>query len=161
MFWYTRGVANKIHSGALLADAWHHRSDALSSVGAFVGILGSRMGYPILDPLASVVICGFILKAAFDIFRDSIDKMVDHACDVQTEDKIRDTIGSIRGVERIDLLQTRLFGSKIYVDVEIAADDDLPLKEAHAIAEQVHDSIEHTFPDVKHCMVHVNPLREA
>jgi cation diffusion facilitator family transporter len=161
MFWYTRGVANKIHSGALLADAWHHRSDALSSVGAFVGILGSRMGYPIFDPLASVVICGFILKAAIDIFRDSIDKMVDHACDVQTEDKIRDTIGSIRGVERIDLLQTRLFGSKIYVDVEIAADDDLPLKEAHAIAEQVHDSIEHTFPDVKHCMVHVNPLGEA
>jgi cation diffusion facilitator family transporter len=160
MFWYTRSAAKKVNSGALMADAWHHRSDALSSVGAFVGILGARMGYPVLDPVASVVICGFILKAALDIFRDAIDKMVDHACDEQTENQIRETIGGVRGVARIDLLHTRLFGSKIYVDVEIAAEDELPLKEAHAIAEQVHHSIETDFPDVKHCMVHVNPLHE-
>jgi cation diffusion facilitator family transporter len=160
MFWYTRSAAKKVNSGALMADAWHHRSDALSSVGAFGGILGARMGYPVLDPVASVVICGFILKAALDIFRDAIDKMVDHACDEQTENQIRETIGGVRGVARIDLLHTRLFGSKIYVDVEIAAEDELPLKEAHAIAEQVHHSIETDFPDVKHCMVHVNPLHE-
>ena len=65
MFWYTRSAAKKIDSGALMADAWHHRSDALSSIGSFAGILGARMGYPILDPIASVIICGFILKAAF------------------------------------------------------------------------------------------------
>lgn len=160
MFWYTRGVAKKIHSGALMADAWHHRSDALSSVGAFIGILGARMGYPILDPIASMVICLFILKAAYDIFMDAVDKMVDHSCDEQTEAKIRETAEQIAGEGRIDLLQTRLFGSRIYVDVEISEDGNMTLLESHEIAERVHDVIERKFPDVKHCMVHVNPIQK-
>ena len=83
MFWYTRSAAKKINSGALMADAWHHRSDAMSSVGAFIGILGARMGYPILDPIASVVICIFIGKAAYDIFKDAVDKMVDIYVDIE------------------------------------------------------------------------------
>lgn len=160
MFWYTRAAAKKINSGALMADAWHHRSDALSSIGAFVGILGARLGYPILDPIASVVICLFIAKAAIDIFRDSIDKMVDHSCDEETVQKMRRTIMEAEGVRRIDVMRTRLFGSKIYVDIEIAADDEISLKEAHTIAEKVHHSIEKKFPQVKHCMVHVNPVSE-
>lgn len=160
MFWYTRGVAKKINSGALMADAWHHRSDALSSVGAFIGILGARMGYPILDPIASVVICLFILKAAYDIFKDAVDKMVDHACDEETETKIRETAERIVGEGHIDLLQTRLFGSKMYVDVEISADGNMSLSESHDLAEQVHDDIEMNFPEVKHCMVHVNPIEK-
>ena len=85
MFWYTRAGAKKIDSGALMADAWHHRSDALSSIGALVGIAGARMGYPILDAIASLVICIFIEKAAIDIFKDAINKMVDKACDDETE----------------------------------------------------------------------------
>ena len=157
MFWYTRGAAKKINSGALMADAWHHRSDAMSSVGAFVGIFGARMGYPILDPIASVVICLLIGKASIDIFRDAVDKMVDRSCDRQTEESIRRTVLAVEGVKGVDLLQTRLFGSKIYVDLEIAADGTQTLDEAHQIAEHVHHAIEHTFPDVKHCMVHVNP----
>lgn len=157
LFWYTKAIANKIHSNALMADAWHHRSDALSSIGAFIGILGARMGFPVLDPIASVVICICILKAAIDIFKDSIDKMVDKSCPDATLDEMRNIISSQDGVERIDELRTRLFGSKIYVDVEIAADGDKTLNETHAIAEKVHDAIESNFPDVKHCMVHVNP----
>ena len=157
MFWYTRSAAKKINSGALMADAWHHRSDAMSSVGAFIGILGARLGFPILDPIASVVICLLIGKASIDIFRDAVDKMVDRSCDRQTEESIRRTVLSVEGVKRVDLLQTRLFGSKIYVDLEIAADGTQTLDEAHQIAEHVHYAIEHTFPDVKHCMVHVNP----
>ena len=160
MFWYTRAAAKKINSGALMADAWHHRSDALSSIGAFIGILGARMGYPILDPIASVVICIFIAKAAIDIFRDAIDKMVDHSCDEKTVQEMRKVILETEGVQRIDVLRTRLFGSKIYVDIEIAADDDMTLKEAHTIAEEVHRSIEKKFAEVKHCMVHVNPVSE-
>ena len=74
MYWYTRAAAKKIGSSALMADAWHHRSDALSSIGSFVGILGARLGLPVLDPVASVVICVFILKAAFDVFRDAVSK---------------------------------------------------------------------------------------
>ena len=158
MFWYTRGAAKKINSGALMADAWHHRSDAMSSVGAFVGIFGARMGFPILDPLASVVICLLIVKASVDIFRDAIDKMVDRSCDEKTEKEMRETILKVDGVKRIDLLQTRLFGSKMYVDIEIAADGAQTLDAAHEIAEKVHHAIEETFTEVKHCMVHVNPI---
>ena len=161
MFWYTRGAAKKINSGALMADAWHHRSDAMSSVGAFVGIFGARMGFPILDPLASVVICLLIVKASVDIFRDAIDKMVDRSCDEKTEEEMRETILKVDGVKRIDLLQTRLFGSKMYVDIEIAADGAQTLDEAHETAEKVHHAIEETFTEVKHCMVHVNPIHDC
>ncbi|MDO4519543.1 MAG: cation diffusion facilitator family transporter [Eubacteriales bacterium] len=158
MFWYTRAAAKEINSSALMADAWHHRSDALSSIGAFIGILGARIGFPIMDPIASVVICMFVLKAAFDIFKDSIEKMVDHSCDEETISEMKAVTASVEGVKNIDEIRTRLFGSKIYVDIEIAASGDLTLKAGHDIAEKVHNEIEQKFKNVKHCMVHVNPL---
>lgn len=158
MYWYTRHFAKKIDSGALMADAWHHRSDALSSIGAFVGILFSRMGYPIMDSVASLVICLFIIKAAYDIFKDAIDKMIDKSCDSDVEESIREIVLLNEGVMGIDSLHTRLFGNKMYVDVEISADGNKTLNETHRIAEQVHDSIEQQFPKVKHIMVHVNPF---
>lgn len=157
MYWYTRFYAKKIKSSALMADAWHHRSDSLSSIGAFAGILGARMGFPVLDPVASVVICLFILKAAYDIFKDAIDKMVDTACDPKLEEELREFVAAQPGVEGIDLLRTRTFGSRIYVDVDIVADGNLTLREAHGIAEHVHDGIEKQFDQVKHIMVHVDP----
>lgn len=157
LYWYTRAAAKKTNSGALMADAWHHRSDALSSIGAFIGILGARMGFPVLDPVASVVICVFIVKAAIDIFKDSMDKMVDKSCDEETETKLRSTISSQNGVEGIDMIQTRIFGSRLYVDVEITTNGNITVKEGHDIAEEVHKAIEADFPNVKHCMVHVNP----
>ena len=157
MFWYTKHYAKKLDSGALMADAWHHRSDALSSVGALIGIAGARLGFPVLDPIASLVICAFIVKAAYDIFKDAIDKMVDHSCDKETEDALRQCALSQNGVLSVDLLQTRVFGNKIYVDIEIGADGTKTLSEGHAIAEQVHAAIEKEFPKVKHIMVHVNP----
>lgn len=157
MFWYTKINAARIQSPALMADAWHHRSDALSSVGALIGIAGARMGYPVLDPIASVVICLFILKAAYGIFKDAIDRMVDHACDQETEAAFQRFALEQEGVLGLDLLQTRVFGSGVYVDMEIAADGSRTLKEAHDIAEQVHDAMEEAFPQIKHIMVHVNP----
>lgn len=158
MYWYTRVGAKKINSTALMADAWHHRSDALSSVGSFAGILASRAGFPVMDPVASVLICGFILKAAVDIFRDAAGKMTDHATSPEEQEKIRATIQSVEGVLQIDELKTRTFGSRIFVDVEIGVQGDLSLVEAHAIAEEVHDRIEAEYPTVKHCMVHENPV---
>ena len=157
MYWYTRVHAQRIGSSALMADAWHHRSDALSSVGSFIGIFGARLGFPVMDPLASVIISLFIIKASLDIFLDAISKMTDQACDDETVKKIEDTICKVPGVLAIDTLKTRDFGAMIYVDVEIQANAQLPLVEAHGIAEQVHDDIENNFPQVKHCMVHVNP----
>ena len=140
-----------------MADAWHHRSDALSSIGALVGIAGARMGLRELDPLASVVICAFIAKAAFDIFRDAVDKMVDHSCDPATEKAIRGCVEGHDQVRRVDLLRTREFGSRMYIELEIALNGALTLEQSHAIAESVHDDVEKAFPKVKHIMIHVNP----
>lgn len=160
MYWYTRYNAKIIDSSALMADAWHHRSDALSSVGALIGIGGAMLGYPVMDSIASLVIFVFIAKAAYDIFKDAVDKMVDHSCDEKTEDALRKCVLSHSEVKDIDLLQTRIFGNKIYVDVEIQVDGTYMLQESHRIAEEVHESIEKNFPKVKHIMVHVNPTKE-
>lgn len=160
MYWYTRHYAKKIDSGALMADAWHHRSDALSSVGALIGIGGAMLGFPVMDSIASLVIFFFIAKAAIDIFKDAMDKMVDRSCDEETEKQLCDCIMKNENVKGIDLLQTRIFGNKIYVDVEISADGSFTLNEAHDIAEVVHNDIEQSFPKVKHIMVHVNPANE-
>ncbi len=157
MFQYTRIAAKKINSGALMADAWHHRSDALSSVGAFIGILGAMLGFPVLDPLASVIICVFIEKAAVEIFLDAINKMIDKSCSEETVSEMEKVILDTPEVVGIDEIKTRLFGSRIYVEVEILTDSSKTLIEAHNTAEAVHDNIEKQFPEVKHCMVHVNP----
>lgn len=157
MYQYTKICAKRIDSSALMADAWHHRSDALSSVGALIGIGGARLGFPLLDPIASVVICVFIEKAAYDIFMDAVDKMVDKACDEETERALTQCAAEQEGVLGVDLLHSRVFGNKIYVDIEICVDGNKTLRQAHAIAERVHDSIEKNFPKVKHIMVHVNP----
>ena len=161
MFWYTRAYARRLSSAALMASAWDHRSDALSSVGALIGIAGARMGLAITEPIASLVICVFILKAAYDCFRDAAQKMVDRACDAETERAIESCVLAQSHVLGIDRLQTREFGSRIYVDLEIRLDGNLTLYESHAIAEQVHDRIEQEFPSVKHIMIHVNPGDEA
>ena len=81
-----------------MAEAWHHRSDAMSSVGAFIGILGARMGYPILDPIASLVICVMILYAAYEVFKDSMDKMVDRSCDEETATAMEELVSRVPGV---------------------------------------------------------------
>ena len=159
MYWYTRYNAKKIDSSALMADAWHHRSDAFSSIGALIGIGAARLGFPIMDSIASLVIFVFIAKAAYDIFKDAMNKMVDHSCDEETESQLRDCVMTNENVLGIDLLQTRIFGNKIYVDVEILVDGSYTLQEAHNIAEAVHDNIEQNFPKVKHVMVHVNPAK--
>jgi cation diffusion facilitator family transporter len=141
-----------------MADAWHHRSDALSSVGSFIGIFFARLGFPLADSAAGAIISVCIIKAAYDIFKDGLDKMVDRRADSQTESEIREAALNVSGVKGIDDLKTRLFGDKIYVDMEILVDGNLSLFEAHEMAENVHKSIESDFPICKHCMIHTNPF---
>ena len=160
MFRYTRTAAKQVKSEALMADAWHHRSDALSSIGALIGIGGALLGVPVMDPVASLVICLMIVKAAYDIFRDAVDKMVDRSCDEETEAAIRELALRHDGVEHIDRMMTRQFGNRIYIEMEISVDGDMALKKAHDIAEQIHDGIEKAYPQVKHIMIHVNPSGE-
>ena len=156
----TRSAAKKLNSSALLADAANYQGDALAAAGVLAGVLGARLGLAFLDPAAGVVICALILRSAVRIARDALSRMTDTACDAETEAQMRRLIEADPDVSRIDRLRTRLFGNKIYVEVEISADGGMSLNEAHAIAQRVHDSIESRFSDVKHCMVHVNPAEE-
>ena len=157
MFWYTRYYAKLINSAAFMADAWHHRSDALSSIGSFIGIGGAMLGFPVLDSVASVIICLFILKVSYDILKDAISKMLDTSCGENYETELKEFIESQPDVVCVDLLRTRMFGNKVYIDTEIQIDGNKLLWESHAIADQVHDSVEKQFPNVKHIMIHVNP----
>jgi cation diffusion facilitator family transporter len=157
MYWYTVIAAKKAGSGALMADAWHHRSDGLSSIGSFAGILGARLGWRILDPAACLVICAFIVKVGVDVFLNAVGKMTDRSCGEETEDAIRAAVLQNEAVLGIDLLRTRIFGEKVFMDIEIIVDGSVSLREAHSVAEEVHDAIEAEFPRVKHCMVHINP----
>ena len=161
MFWYTMYYAKKCRSSAFKADAWHHRSDALSSVGAMIGIEGARRGFPILDQIAGLGICVVIIGVAVSIFRDALSKMLDTACSDEFEQELRDFITATAKEENasvgLDVLRTRKFGEKIYADVEINADGNMSLKEAHDIADDLHDRIEDKYPDIKHVMIHVNP----
>ena len=160
MYRYTMHYARKLDSAAFKADAWHHRSDAFSSIGSFIGIGMAKLGVPIMDPIASLIICLLIGKVAFDIIRDALNKMLDTSCSGAFEDRLRDFILAREGVERVDLLRTRQFSNRIYVDLEIAVDSNMSLLEAHRIAERVHGAVEQEFPNVKHVMIHVNPKED-
>ena len=157
MYWYTRYYAKLINSAAFMADAWHHRSDAFSSVGSLIGIGGAMLGFPVMDSIASVVICLFILKVSFDILKDAISKMVDTSCDESYEDELRQFIEKQEDVVCVDLLHTRMFGNKVYIDVEFQVDGNMLLKDSHDVADRVHDNVEKEFPNVKHIMIHINP----
>lgn len=157
MFRYTRAVAKKLNSDAFMADAWHHRSDAFSSIGSLIGIGAAMLGFKIMDPIAGLIICIFIFKIAFDVIMVAISKMLDTSCGKEYENKMTNFISAQDGVKGVDLLRTRTFGNKIYVDAEISVDGDLKLREAHSIAERVHNEVENNFDNIKHIMIHVNP----
>lgn len=156
MYWYTRYYAGLINSAAFMADAWHHRSDALSSAGSLAGIGGAMLGFPVLDSVAAVVICLFILKTSKDIIWDAVRKMLDTSCGAEYEKKLLDYI-TVREEVCVDLLNSRMFGNRVYVDLEIELDGSRPLRETHAVAERIHTNVERDFPEIKHIMIHVNP----
>lgn len=156
MYWYTIKYANEINSPSLKADAWHHRSDALSSIGALIGIAGARMGYPFLDPLVAIIIALVIIKVAFNICKQSIAQLIDEAASEDDVQVIIDKINSIDGIYEIKNLKTRQHSNRLYVDVDISVDATLTVEEGHNIASYVHNLIEEDSR-IKHCMVHVNP----
>lgn len=157
MYWYTIIAAKKVNSLSLKADAWHHRSDALSSIASLIGILGARLGFVKLDSIASIIICLFIFKVAIDIFKDATNKMIDKSCDQKTIKQIKDIVNQNSSVISIDDLKTRLFGNRIYIDLEVAVNPSISILEAHSIAHNIHDEIENNIKEVKHCMIHINP----
>ena len=157
MYWYTRYYTKLINSAAFLADAWHHRSDAFSSIGSLIGIGGAMLGFPVMDSVTSAVICLFIVKVAYDISNDALVKMLDTSCGEDYEKRLSAHIAGHEEVASVDLLRSRIFGNRVYIDLEISVDGDKSLQEAHEVAERVHQDVERQFPDIKHIMIHVNP----
>lgn len=159
MYRYTMNVAEKIESVSMEADAWHHRSDALSSIGTFIGILGARLGFSILDPLAGVIVSLMVIRVGVNLYLKSIRGLVDEAADEEIIKKIEKITCEVDGVKRISELKTRVFANKIYVDIDIEVDGYKKVHEGHDIAQEVHDVVEKRIKEVKHCMVHVEPFQ--
>lgn len=150
-------VAKKINSPSLKADAWHHRSDALSSVAAFIGIGGSLLGFKALDPIATVIVGLFVAKVGLDIFKEAINELMDYSIDEKDESQIISIANSTEGVLNIGELRTRKHGSMAYVDLTICVNKDLTVLEGHEIANKLEISILEELQIVKGITVHVEP----
>lgn len=150
-------VANKINSPSLKADAWHHRSDALSSVAAFIGIGGSLLGFKALDPIATVIVGLFVAKVGLDIFKDAINELMDYSIDEKYESQIISIANCTDGVLNIGELRTRKHGSVAYVDLTICVNKDLTVLQGHEIANKLEISILEELQIVKGITVHVEP----
>lgn len=160
MYQYTIRVAKKIKSISMEADAWHHRSDALSSLGTLVGIFGARLGFTALDPIAGMIVSIFVLKVGVDLYLKSVSELVDESASDETIEKIRSSISTVEGVKSINELKTRVFGNRIFVDLDIGVDPFITVEEGHDITKEVHDQLEKDIEDIKHCTVHVEPYKD-
>lgn len=157
MFRFTMNCAKQIDSPSMAADAWHHRSDAISSVGSLIGVIGICCGMPIIDVLACFMIAVFIFKAAYDICKDACRRMVDTSADYEVVKSIEQKILENKEVLSLDMVKTRQFGSKLYVDIEVTLDHRMSFEHSHQIAHRLEDDLGGNFSEIKHCMVHVNP----
>ncbi|MBR2806641.1 MAG: cation transporter [Oscillospiraceae bacterium] len=157
LFIFTKMYAVKLNSLILRANSLNYRNDCFTEIAVLISIISKLLGFEWLDYIVAFVIALLIIKSGAEILTSSINGLSDRSCDTETESKIYNVIMEVDGVEVVDLLKTRLFGSKVYVDTEIRVHRELTLIEAHNIAEEVHEQVEKNFPDVKHIMVHVNP----
>jgi len=152
--------ARKLNSKALEANAWHHRSDALSSIGTAVGIggaifLGER--WTILDPIASVVVGAFIVKVAFDLLKDGIGDLMEQSLPDEVEDEILKLAATVPGVSEPHALRTRRIGNHYAIEMHILMDGSISLKEAHDKASKVENLLREHYGDETHVVVHVEP----
>ena len=160
LFQYTRLKGKHLDSRALEANAWHHRSDALSSVGTAIGIggailLGSR--WTVLDPLASIVVGAMLVKVAWDLLGPSFGELTDSSLPADMEQEMMDIIRGVPGVEDPHNLRTRRIGNRIAAEVHIRLDGALPLSEAHEKATEVERRFKERFGAQSHVIVHMEP----
>jgi len=164
LFRYTIEGGRRLQSSALIAKAWDHRSDALSSVGTLAGIGGALFGgerWQVLDPLAALVVSVFIVTAALPILRDSLDELIEAALPRELENKLQSAIVSVPGVRSFHKLKTRRIGSSIAVDVHIQMNGALSLDEAHEISRRVEREIWDLFGRDAQISLHMEPLSQA
>jgi cation diffusion facilitator family transporter len=157
MYQYTIRVARRINSSAVKADAWHHRSDALSSIAAFVGIGGAMMGVPVLDPIAGIVVAAMIVWAAVGIYWSAAMELMDPAPSPELMEELRrDTLG-IAGILAVHEIRGRQSGPRIFIDLKIAVPGEVTVLEGHRLASQAKHEILRRHPEVEDVLVHVNP----
>ena len=154
-------VAKKINSPALKADAWHHRSDALSSIAAFVGIGGAMLGFKILEPLASIVVALFVCKVGYDILKNAVNELMDVSIDETYENEIKKIAQLTEGVMNLGSLRTRKHGASAYVDLVICVDGKLTVTSGHDIATNLEKKIQNDINIVKGITVHVEPCNSC
>lgn len=156
-FRITAKAANELNSNAMMGDAWHHRSDAFSSLAALLGIVAARLGYPMLDPLAGAVVSILVIKIGIQLLLTGIDELMDGALDEGKMSEIYNQIVAVEGVSGVTEIRGRKHGSKAYVDVKICVDPYISVYKGHNIGEEVESLIKSNLDNVKDVIVHVDP----
>ncbi len=166
MFRMTYAAGKKINSEAIMADAWHHRSDAYSSIGTFIGILGSIIGDRLgihfleyLDPIAGAVVACMIFKVAYDILSHSIKGLMDASPDEKKIGQIREVVSGIGGILSIPMVKGRYVGQYLFVDMKLEVDAGISVEEGHALAVLSKEKVMESIPDVCEVLVHIDPRR--
>lgn len=158
-FRYALRYGKKIQSTSLIADAWHHRSDAFSSIAALIGIAGARLGLEILDPIAGVVVGIFIVKIGFGIFHTAFDELLDSALPKEMTDRIDRLALETNGVRRVTILKARKLGLDIFVDMTIEVERSITVEEAHLITAKVRRAVLRNVANAKDVLIHVEPYK--
>ncbi len=159
MFRYTLKVGKRNNSPALIANAWDHRSDAYSSVAALAGILGARLAFQYLDPIAGLVVSAFIVKMSLTILRSNVGILMDERPEPAVLDRIRAAVLEVKGVKAIDSIKAHRRGSTFTIDIEVAVDSNLTVEQGHQVASKVKNKLLHNIEHVQEVMVHVNPYQ--
>ncbi len=157
LFYYTQHVAKRISSSLVLANAWHHRSDAASSIVVALGLLGSLLGFPYLDAIAAIIVGFLIIKMGISYGWNSVKELVDSGVEPDLLSKIEQVIQSVDGVEKIHQLRSRLMGGDIFIDVHILVAPYISVSEGHYIAQHVDKALLEQLAAVKDVTVHVDP----
>lgn len=160
MYRYTLQVGTRIKSNALIADAWHHRTDALSSITALVGIVGAQLGLPFLDPAAGLVVAAMILKVGLELYWQSVEELVDTAPGQEVLERIRRAAEGAPGVIAVNDLKARSHGPHVYVDLKICVDRTITVQKGHDIAHDAAGRVR-ALNEVKDVIIHVNPCSET
>lgn len=162
LYRYTVRVGKKLNSQAVIANAWHHRSDAFSSVGTLIGVSGSIFlgeRWRILDPIAAIVVSAFIIKVAIDLIKPCVDELLERSLPAETERKILDIIESFPEVSSPHHLRTRSIGNHIAIEVHLRMDGNETLENAHAVATRVERRLKEEFGQDTHVGIHMEPVK--
>ena len=162
LYRYTVHKGKSLHSQAVIANAWHHRSDAFSSIGTLLGIsgaifLGER--WRILDPIAAIIVSFFIIKVAFDILVKSLEELLEHSLPKETEDEIIRLVLSVDGVTEPHHLRTRRIGNNLAIEVHIRMDGNITLTKAHQMTSVVEYTLKERFGKETHVNIHTEPIK--